>query len=559
MRYCNDHCHAVCLECAFEFHRSCSDVELLSNAARNRTEELEIMCEQILFRKAEWECVLDEIQKSKTKLAEDRERTLTTIQQLTDEAVKTVLSKGQELTREAESVYEKEGLESNRREEALRHAVGVAQEVYAQGEVLLGRREETAVLRHFGKLKDSCEAVLETDINQSTEVLDRIRVTSTWSDDVRKVKLAELTVEKKSSAVKKNMQLSERGLETFRRISKRKRQGLSMDTYKLAPPPVRSGPRSSMSRSTASTGSLASMTLSSQSMGFLDGPQSMFEFWAGLESDKYPFGLGDICVLQPRATILVTYLTSDLLRVFPWRQESPPFVSQPLGFTLCCITQLTTEIVAVTSSNSDQLSFMKLEDSSIILMHTLAMKKQYRAVTSLDYRTLALATDNKKSHISNVITIVRFDSSDFRSYTHLKTIGSRVGSFPRIRLLSKTLFKVPYSMCVSAQGHVIVSDSENKALLALGQDGDTRFTFQPPKHSGVIDTPGGVACSPSGYLYLVDSCHQRILRFNSRGKLLRVVLSQEDGLEWPIGVACVDDSTICVAEFYGQVKVFQVR
>lgn len=86
----------------------------------------------------------------------------------------------------------------------------------------------------------------------------------------------------------------------------------------------------------------------------------MFEFWAGLGSDKYPFGLGDMCILQPRGTILITYLTSDVLRGFPWRQVSPAFVSQPLGSTLCSITQLTTEIVAVTSSNSDQLSFVKV-------------------------------------------------------------------------------------------------------------------------------------------------------------------------------------------------------
>nr|KAG5700427.1 hypothetical protein BaRGS_010340 [Batillaria attramentaria] len=339
--------------------------------------------------------------------------------------------KGEVLRQEAESMFQTEEAESATKEEKLRHAVGLAQQVYSQGEEVLGGRGEAAILKQFGKLKERRDTV---------------------SPDIYQEKV-------------------------------------------LAPPPVRSGPRSSLSRSIASTGSLGSFSMSNQSMGFLDGPQSLFEFWAGLESDKYPFGLGDICVLQPRATILITYLTSDLLR---------------------------------------------LEKDAITLVHAVSMKKQYRAVTSLDYRTLALATDNKKSH-NNAITIVRFDSSDFRSYTHLKTISGRV----------------PYSMCVSSHSHIIVSDSENKALLALGPDGEQRFVFQPPKHSRVIDTPGGVACSPSGFLYLVDSCEQRILRFNSRGKFLKVVLSQEDGLEWPIAVACVDDSTLCVAEFYGQVKVFQ--
>lgn len=186
-------------------------------------------------------------------------------------------------------------------------------------------------------------------------------------------------------------------------------------------------------------------------------------------------------------------------------------------------------------------------------MHTLSMKKQYRAVTSIDFRTLALATDHRKSQ-NNVIVIVRFDSSDFRSWTHLRTINGRTGSFPRLRLLSRTLFKVtawfnrkkagrkinnnnkkkkkmnkkriaeitdlgcfllfswfspylasykyhvtflfssttvqiglilmlqvPYSMCVTNSGYLVVSDSENKALLCLDQTGQTHFLFQPPK------------------------------------------------------------------------------
>ncbi|XP_076457428.1 uncharacterized protein LOC143291448 [Babylonia areolata] len=310
-------------------------------------------------------------------------------------------------------------------------------------------------------------------------------------------------------------------------------------------------------RSMSTSASVPSM-LSARGSNF-HGPLPMFEVFAGLESDKFPFGLGDICVMQPRLIILVTYLTSDLLRVFPWREESPAFVSQPLGCALCCMTQLTTETVAVTSSNSDLLSFLKVDTHSVHVTQAVSMRRQYRAVTALDHRTLALATDSRKS-ASNVIVVVRFhSSSDYRSYTALRTIGTRHTSVPVVRLLSKTLFKVPYSLCTSSDGDIIVSDSQRKALLGLQPDGETRFVFQPPKQSRMIDTPGGVACSPSGHLYLVDSCEQRVLRFDHKGKFQKVVLSQEDGLEWPIGVAVVDDTILCVAEFYGQVKVFRVR
>lgn len=84
--------------------------------------------------------------------------------------------------------------------------------------------------------------------------------------------------------------------------------------------------------------------------------------------------------------------------------------------------------------------------NSVKLMHAVTMKKQYRAVTSLDYRTLALATDSKKWS-NNVIHIIRFDSTDFRNFTLLRTIGARAGSFPKIKLLSRTLYKVWCFLC----------------------------------------------------------------------------------------------------------------
>ena len=52
-----------------------------------------------------------------------------------------------------------------------------------------------------------------------------------------------------------------------------------------------------------------------------------------------------------------------------------------------------------------------------------------------------------------------------------------------VSVIGTTVYRmqVPYSMCTSSDGYIIVSDSENRALLALQQDGEKRFIFQPPK------------------------------------------------------------------------------
>ena len=59
------------------------------------------------------------------------------------------------------------------------------------------------------------------------EVLDCIKVTSTWFDDVKQLSPAKLIVGKRTAVSKKQLPLSERGLETFRRISKKKYAGLT--------------------------------------------------------------------------------------------------------------------------------------------------------------------------------------------------------------------------------------------------------------------------------------------------------------------------------------------
>ena len=63
---------------------------------------------------------------------------------------------------------------------------------------------------------------METDVINLGEILDCIKVTSTWFDDVKLLPPAKLVVEMRPAVSKKQLLLSERGLDTFRRISKKR-------------------------------------------------------------------------------------------------------------------------------------------------------------------------------------------------------------------------------------------------------------------------------------------------------------------------------------------------
>ena len=79
-RYCNDHNQPVCLECAFELHRSCRDVEVLDAAASGRRAELEQLCEALAVLGAQWESVLLQLGKVRTALDEDKSKTRAAIE-----------------------------------------------------------------------------------------------------------------------------------------------------------------------------------------------------------------------------------------------------------------------------------------------------------------------------------------------------------------------------------------------------------------------------------------------------------------------------------------------
>ena len=57
---------------------------------------------------------------------------------------------------------------------------------------------------------------------ESNEVFNCVKLTTTWFDDIKLLPPAKLTLEKRPAVSKKNMQLSERGFETFKRISKKR-------------------------------------------------------------------------------------------------------------------------------------------------------------------------------------------------------------------------------------------------------------------------------------------------------------------------------------------------
>ncbi|XP_025101428.1 uncharacterized protein LOC112568366 [Pomacea canaliculata] len=194
----------------------------MQQAAVARRKELQRLCDRMLYRKAEWESLLGETKTYRTFVTEEKEKTLSTIKQITEEIARAVQEKGEELAREAEKLFAGEQERWSRREDEVKRALSMAQEAYsASDDVVMTSDNNNVLLRQFGKLRGRCDAVMEIEISDVSEILNHVEVKSKWLQELATNDVMELNAER-SIPVKKIQPLSERSLETFRRISRKK-------------------------------------------------------------------------------------------------------------------------------------------------------------------------------------------------------------------------------------------------------------------------------------------------------------------------------------------------
>lgn len=232
--------------------------------------------------------------------------------------------------------------------------------------------------------------------------------------------------------------------------------------------------------------------------------------WAGLDSDKEMYGLGDLCVVRPHDVIVVSYLNSSVLRLFfsssssrsaspPDKEASPrpPGTSRAaaceLSHALCCLAQLEDELLAVTSSCSPVLTLVRVRARSAACARSLDMRRHYRALACVDRRTLALATYHSGLRADDVIDLVQLDEG-LRSFTVLRTLSATASPVSGV---PSDLFRAPYSLWVQPNGDIVLSDSDTPAVVGVSKGGAQTFRYRPDDPH-LLDSPAGIVGIDSG-------------------------------------------------------------
>lgn len=112
---------------------------------------------------------------------------------------------------------------------------------------------------------------------------------------------------------------------------------------------------------------------------------------------------------------------------------------------------------------------------------------------------------------------------------------------------------------IAAGGSVVaVSDWKQDHVKMFGRDGG--FLYQYGRHGsgpGQLDHPYGVCVDRYGHVIVADTWNNRIHLVSEDGKFVRFLVTKEDGLQWPQGVALDRKGNLVIVEQHGQVKIYK--
>ena len=107
-------------------------------------------------------------------------------------------------------------------------------------------------------------------------------------------------------------------------------------------------------------------------------------------------------------------------------------------------------------------------------------------------------------------------------------------------------------------GGVVVSDWKQHRVKVFSSDG--RMTRQYGGYGsgeGQLDHPYGVCVDAYGHIIVADTWNNRVHLLTGDAILLRLLLTKEDGLQWPTGIAIDNDGNLVIVEQHGEVKIYK--
>ncbi|XP_048239051.1 uncharacterized protein LOC125372634 [Haliotis rufescens] len=125
----------------------------------------------------------------------------------------------------------------------------------------------------------------------------------------------------------------------------------------------------------------------------------------------------------------------------------------------------------------------------------------------------------------------------------------------RLRSINTGVIGNPGHIHVTRNNNLIVSEEAVKSLVHVTSEGDAVFTYKP-REVRALTNPRGITTTSTGDILLADYDAEKVIQLTESGQFVRVVLTQQDGLEYPGGV-CLDADGLLYVTSRRYVEVFK--
>ncbi|XP_048253347.1 protein lin-41-like [Haliotis rufescens] len=240
-----------------------------------------------------------------------------------------------------------------------------------------------------------------------------------------------------------------------------------------------------------------------------------------------------VMVVNDTDTVVVTDYKS--VKSFYTRNNQTRHSKLSLGCKPWSLTKLTHNQVAVTVRNINQIVTVEV-NPDLVLLSTITTSKQYMGITSLTPSTLAASSQSPPC-----VDILDMTGNVLRSISPLQN--------------SNNILRYPNFLCTTRTGNILVSDAGTKCVLCLTPEGDVVFTYSPTGDTA-LEFPQGITSTSTGDILVTDYSLHSVIHLTESGQFVKIILTQQDGMNQPQGV-CVDGhGHVYVCLISGVIKVF---
>ena len=123
------------------------------------------------------------------------------------------------------------------------------------------------------------------------------------------------------------------------------------------------------------------------------------------------------------------------------------------------------------------------------------------------------------------------------------------------------LFRYPLRVAVNVNGDVCVSDCRKQSVVIVTSSGElkTEYSGNVSEKDSTSFDPRGIACDSRGHIFVADGASHVVHMLDHVGKLMRLIVTQEQGLYGPYSVAVDREEYLWVGCRDANVKVFKLN